>query len=187
MIVSVVGCGESAKNWYKTPRDYSIGVNDCFKFDEHPNTLILINAPFKFEPTKDNNYIDRLSVIKRTKPAEVLTNDRGLWSKYFNCAVEEVRMQKFWKPELTQKGNLYHSNTSPFVAINYAYNIGATEIIIWGVDFKTHRDFKAGERKTMYEIEQYLTLINFIKSKGVKVWVGAEGAAFLQIPIYERD
>jgi hypothetical protein len=180
MTIAVVGCGNSAKDWHKTPYDYSVGVNDCLKFGQHPNTLILVNAPFKFQPTKENGHQNRLATIKQTKPREVITNDRGLWSKFFDCQVEEVRMQQFWKPELFKKGNYYYSKTSPFIAINYAYNIGADKIMIWGVDFTDHPNFPRGKRHTEFELENYAALIGLIQAAGVEVYIGNKNTALNQ-------
>lgn len=172
--VFVVGCGESAKDWFKTPYDYSVGVNDCIKFGQHPNTLILVNAPHKFQPTKDNGYQDRISVIKSTKPQEVITNSRNLWAKYFNCNVEEVRTQSFIKPEWFKKGNHYHSKTSTFIALNYAFNLGAEKIVLWGVDLVKHPHFPVGDRETDYEIGQYAKLISAIQRQGTEIFIGNE-------------
>lgn len=168
--VSVVGCGPSAKDWFKTPHDYSVGVNDCIKFGHHPNTLILVNAPFKFEPTKENGYQNRLEVIKSTKPQEVITNDRGSWAKHFNCNVEGVRLNMFWK--YFTKGNLYYSKTSTFVAISYAFNIGAEKIVVWGCDLLDHPNFPHTSRDTQFEIENYGKLIAAIQKEGTQVFIG---------------
>lgn len=171
MIISVVACGPSAKDWFNTPHDYSVGVNDCFKWGKTVDALILINDPKNFEPKKDNGFTNRLKVIKESKPGLVITNDRMNWKKHFpETTVEEVKTVAFWKR--FQNERLHHSRTSPFVAINYAFNIGAKEIIVWGVDFIDHPNFPKEKRETDFEIEQYMKLIDHIQNKGVKVWIG---------------
>jgi hypothetical protein len=168
--VFIVGCGDSAKDWFKTPHDYSIGVNDCAKFGKDPNVLVLVNAPHKFQPTKENGYQNRLATIKATKPQEVITNDRGSWAKHFNCNVEGVRLAPFWK--YFNRGMLYYSKTSTFVAISYAFNIGAEKIVIWGCDLMNHPHFPVKDRETQFEMEQYGKLIAHIQEAGTEVYIG---------------
>jgi hypothetical protein len=173
--VFVIGCGDSAKDWHKTPHDYSIGVNDCIKFGHHPNTLILVNAPHKFQPTKENGYQNRLAVIKTTKPQEVISNDRGIWAKHFpDRTVREIKTQTFFKADWFRKDIYYHSRTSTFIGISYAYNLGAEKIVIWGCDLLNHPNFPAQNRETEFEKEQYLKLIGAIQNQGTEVFIGNE-------------
>lgn len=169
MIVSVVACGQSAKEWCKTPCDISIGVNDCFKFGHDTDYLICVNAPFKFEPRVNNGWTDRKQTILSSR-ARFLTNLRDEWKKYRSDA-EAIHITRFGKQ--ARKGNTYFSKTSPFIAMSYAYNLGATDIILWGVDFVDHPDFKEGKRSTDFEIEEYKRFADLI-SKDCRVWIGSE-------------
>lgn len=72
----------------------------------------------------------------------------------------------------------YSFNTSPIIAITLAYNLGAKEIILWGVDFKTHHVFNDKNPQTQKEIEVYLQVFAALKEKGVSVYRGSDGTAF---------
>lgn len=174
MTVSIVACGDSAKDWHKVPVDLSIGVNDCFKFGHHPDELLIINAPGNFQPTKKNGYQDRLSVIRKTKPNRFITNDRMSWSRYFPNA-HEIHIRPFHK--YNRKGEIYYSKTSPFVALSYAFNLGAKDIILWGVDMLTHHEYKAGTRSGDFELLELLKFIALLNNDGVMVWIGNKETA----------
>lgn len=170
MIVSIIACGDSAKEWYKTPCDLSIGVNDCFKFGHQVDYLLCLNAPGMFQPRKKNNYQDRLPIIKQSKPKKFITCLEG-WKNHFSFTeVEMVNPRLFGKH--FSKGTLYHAKTSPFCAMSYAFNLGAKDIILWGVDFLNHGTLKPGKRETQFEIEEYVRFADIIEKQGTKVWIG---------------
>lgn len=174
MVVSVVACGESAKEWHKVPFDISVGVNDCVKFGCEVDYLICVNAPFKFEPTKKNDYINRLETIVNSKPKKFITSLCTEWKKYrgeLQCReMHCIKLNRFGK--YLNKGIVYHSKTSPFIAMSYAFNLGAKDIILWGVDFVNHKDFKPGQRGTDFEIEEYARFAGLLKDQGCNVWLG---------------
>lgn len=174
MIVSIIGCGNSAKEWFNTPRDLSIGVNDCFKFGYQVDYLMCLNAPWKFQARKENGYQDRLSVIKQSKPQKFITCLEE-WKKHFGDYAEMVNPRLFGKHLV--KGNLYHAKTSPFCAMSYAFNLGAKDIILWGVDFLDHGTLKPGMRDTEFEIEEYVRFADLIEKQGTKVWIGNSDTA----------
>lgn len=185
MIVSIIGCGDSAKEWYKLPVDLSIGVNDCYKFGHHPNTLLIINDPSRFQASRKNNYQDRLNTIRKTKPEKFITNDREAWKRYFPHA-EEIKIRPFHKHN--RKGEIYYSKTSPFVAISYAYNLGAKDIILWGVDMKTHHTYSAGTKAGDFELLELLKYIALLNNGGVRVWIGNNETALNNyLMVYEHS
>lgn len=169
-IVSIIGCGDSAKEWVNTPCDLSIGVNDCFKFGHQVDYLLCFNPPWKFQPRKQNGYQDRLSVMKQSKPKKFITclDD---WKKYFLFTeVEMIDPRLFGKH--FNKGTVYHAKTSPFAAMSYAFNMGAKDIILWGVDFLNHSELQPGKRETEFEIEEYVRFAKIIEEHGTRVWIG---------------
>lgn len=170
--ISIVACGDSAKEWYKISCDLSIGVNDCLKWGHEVDYLMCLNAPWKFQARKENGYQDRLSIIKKSKPQKFITCIDE-WRKYFPAA-ERIDPRLFSK--WATKGNLYHAKTSPFCAMSYAYNLGAKNIILWGVDLLNHSEYKPGQRVTEFEIEQYVKFAGMIK-ENCKVWIGNENTA----------
>lgn len=176
MIVSIVGCGQSASEWFKTPCDLSIGVNDMFKFGVHPDQLVIINFERKFTS-------DRLKTILSTRPKKVWTHT-STWTKHFtNAAV--IKLSPF--NGYVRDGMIYSSKTSPIVALSLAVHQGATDIIIWGIDFISHAAYKKGTKQGDYEVKTYLRFFDQLEKRKIKVWRGADGTAFdLQLPLYEK-
>src|SRR5687768_13636855 len=85
MTVSIIACGPSAKEWYKTPCDLSIGVNDCLKFGHEVDWLCVVNVPSKFTPKAKNGHTDRLFTITSSKPKKFLCHN-GQWKQWFPSA-----------------------------------------------------------------------------------------------------
>lgn len=163
MIASIVGCGDSAKEWFKTPCDLSVGVNDCLKHGHQVDWLCIVNVPRKF---KDQ----RWETIMASKPKRFICHD-GRWKQWFPEA-ELTRLQRFRGS--VKKGKILHSTTSPFVAINLAYNAGASDIILWGVDFLNHPVVKDKTLET--ELNEYRKLFEALEDKGVRCWLGSDGS-----------
>ena len=161
MIVSIVAVGESGSEWFKTPCDYSIGVNDCQKWNHPVNELLLINQPKSFTPS-------RLETIKSTKFDKVLTHS-GTWDKIFPQN-ERIRLQSFSKH--LKKGHVYSSKTSPFVALSLAFNLGATDVILHGVDLISHPAIK--DKLLNYELRNFDKITCMMADQGCKVWLGKD-------------
>jgi hypothetical protein len=184
MTISVVACGQSAKDWYNTPCDKSIGVNDCLKHGRDTDYLVCVNAPFKFEPNKSNGRTDRKKIILSSN-ARFMTSLCMEWLKY-KKSLDCININPFTK--WLKKGTVYHSKTSPFVAMSIAFNMGAKDIILWGVDFIDHPDFPQGKRNTQFEIEQYVKFADMAGQQGCKVWIGNEGTSLNKyFPVYDID
>lgn len=174
MIVSIVACGQSAKDWHKTPCDLSIGVNDVLKFNHSVDQLVLINFERKFTP-------ERLNIIKATK-AKVFTHTQT-WKKHFPSA-QVIKLTPFNK--VVRPGFYYSSRTSPMVALSLAIKAKATDIVLFGIDFDGHKTFKRDNRDGIHEISKYLMFLDGVRKLGINVWRGADGTAFdLHMPLYE--
>lgn len=162
--INIIGCGESAKLWDGT--GLSIGVNDCEKHLP-VDFLVIVNAPqlFRSEP-------DRMEVMKKTK-ARVITNMPEEWGRYFQ-KVHEIKDHEFrrWSGSF-KNGNstTYFAETSPFVAMSVAYNMGASEIRLYGVDFNSHKMFKPGIPGLDAEVQRYLSFSSEVRKKGCEVRV----------------
>lgn len=174
MICSIIGCGTSAHKWYETQTDLSIGVNDCYKFGHAPDHLLIVDSPKRF--TKD-----RLEIIKST-PSKFITRDdqwKGILPSY-----EKVRLQQFTKH--LKKGHVYSSKTSTFVALSLAFNHGATDVVLFGVDLKTHSTFKPGNKLRDYELRQYEKFCRMLKEQGTQTWVSSEESSLSKfLPVYQ--
>jgi len=167
MICSIVACGPSASDWWNTPCDYSIGVNDCWKWGHPVNELLIVNSPKMFEPS-------RLETIKKTKCDKVKTNS-GNWNQIFPQQ-EIIRLQSFGK--YLKKGHIYSSKSSPFVAMSLAFNMGATDVILHGVDFIDHPAIK--DKLLNYELRNIQNFTRMMADQGTKVWLGKNVGALTQ-------
>lgn len=182
IIASIVACGDSAKHWYKVPVNFSIGCNDCVKFGYEVNYLVCVDSPFKFQPKRQNGYIDRHKIIIDSKPERFYCHNSN-WKKWFPQA-ELLSMQVFIGTY--RKNRVYSSKTSPFVAITKAVELGATELIIWGVDFINHHQYAPGKSSYNMELSHYRLLFEQLQANGIKLWIGDENTALKEfLPTYK--
>ena len=80
----------------------------------------------------------------------------------------------------------YSSDSSSFIALSLAYNLGAKDIILWGCDFMNHHVFNEGNPYRDKEVKRHLELIECLKNEGVNTWLGSLGTAFDdKLKIYE--
>lgn len=165
MIWTVVASGDSAKGWI--PRGTTIGVNDCLKWGRDTDILILVNAPGKFK--------ERLNIIKQSK-ARVLTNSLNMWRPYFKDCQKIERLISFNGKIL--KNFVYMSQTSPIIAISYAIKQGATEIVMYGVDFLNHRRWAKGTKNGDRECKVYERFFKECERLNIKIYLGSTGTAF---------
>jgi hypothetical protein len=167
MTVFIIGLGSTAEGWFNHPHDISIGVNDSGKWGKDTDYLLLIDSlpGFKREP-------ERVKTIGRSK-AKILTNGdtwKSIFPKY-----EVLRLKLFGKQ--LKKGHYYSSKSSPFVALSVAFNLGATDIVLFGVDMKTHKLFYPGSRMQDYELRNIEKMCRMLKDQGVNVFVSSKESA----------
>lgn len=172
MICSIVACGTSASEWFKTPCDLSIGVNDCVKYGHQVDYLVVVNAPDKFIARAKNGFTDRLATITNSSPKRFFCHNQN-WKPYFPKA--ELLALKPFSGSLTA-GRVYKSSTSPFVAITLAFAEGAKDIILWGVDFLNHPNIK--NKLLSRQVSEYKRLFDALERKGVNTWLGRSGTVF---------
>lgn len=175
MTAHVVGCGESGKHWpeFWKEGDISMGVNDAGKWGKDFDYLFLIDNMMNFR-----NEPDRIAEIRKSK-ANIVTLGHS-WKPIFKD-YEVVKVQPFTKRLV--KGKLYHSQTSTFVAACYAFNLGAMDIILHGVDLNTHKTLSAGKRATDHELFQYKNLAFFMKQQGVLLTVSSKESQLYHVGI----
>jgi hypothetical protein len=175
LTVDIVATGSSSKNWKQ--HDYSIGVNDCWKLGKPTDALVVCNRPEQFSR-------DRFEIIKNSTPKDFYSH-KSNWSEYF------PKWKKLnlvpWYGTLHPK-QIYHSDTSSFIALSLAYNLGAKKIIMWGVDLMDHHIYNPFNPQRNREVEAHLQLIGALKEKGVEVYLGANGTAFDdKLKVYNYD
>lgn len=166
MIATVVALGQSAKSW--TPRGLTIGVNEYLMFGKQAEVMIIVNAPHKFNH-------EEMTLIRQHR-GKMLTNSPRQWHKHVPGAEGLKNMGAFHLR--VSSGRLYHSATSPMIAISYAIQQGADEVVIYGVDFKDHPKYRAGTKAGDHEIGIYKRFFESLQKLGVKVYLGANGSVF---------
>lgn len=174
MLFSVIASGDSAKDWI--PRGATIGSNDAEKWGKPVDILILANSPHKFK--------ERLNIIKKSK-AKVLTTSVSQWKAIFPNCEKIQRVISFNK--FLQRGFVVTSQTTPIMCLSLAIRMGATEIVLWGCDFLTHRVWRVGTKGGDREVAVYKKFFSECKRLGIKVWLGANGTAFDNVlPLFQE-
>lgn len=174
MTVSIVACGESASEWYKMPCDVSIGVNDSWKWGHKTDYLLIFNKISRFTR-------ERMDVIRSSKPVKFYTHTPQWQGIFPEANIVKLRQ---WDGHL--RDDVYASaQTSPFIAMDFARKLGAKDIILWGVDFNTHKIFNQSNPQTKQELRSYKGLIEALLGVGVSVWLGKEGSG-LDLPIWRH-
>lgn len=183
MTVSIVACGDSAKEWI--PRGHTLGCNDAGKWGKPFDSLVICNRPPNFDQ-------DRLRIITSSKPKNFYSH-KSNWAYAFP-GWKKIRLSQ-WNGNFTPRMDkfpleeryCYYSNTISFIALSLAYQLGATEIIMWGCDFVNHKLFNSDNPETAKEVNRHMELIKCFNDRGVKVWLGANGTAFDdKLKVYEN-
>jgi hypothetical protein len=180
MRINIIGVGESARHW--KGEGPSIGVNDVIRFGYQPTYLLVLNTPNKFST-------ERLNHIKQIRSQKVFTDYPNTWADFLTVPIEEVKSRLYnaneKKPERLSRNYIYHARTSPFVAISLAYAWGYNEIILYGVDFKTHKTYTEGTRAFNQEFERYRIFCDSLRKEGVSVYRISDESALTFLPIWQ--
>lgn len=173
MIVDIVACGASGSNWEQ--HDLSIGINDCWKWGKPTDALVICNRPEQFAK-------DRLQTIINSKPKEFYSH-KSNWSQWFP-KWKKLNLAPWYG--ILHKGQCYESQTGPFIAMSLAFKLGATDIILWGVDFKDHRIFNDSNPETVKEVKVYMEMVACLKEYGVNVWRGPQLEATVYLTAFDN-
>lgn len=178
MTWNIIGCGESAAQW--DGHGLSIGVNDCEKAGHRVGALILVNQPEEFRG-------ERMETIVQTGAQKIYCHDEAVywWKKIFPHVTVMEPFKRWGGQFRTDKQTIYHSDTSPFIAMSLAFRLGARELVLWGVDFQTHHIYQPGKIHHRGEIERYQKMAFQMKMAGCPVYLGAKGSA-LNLPVKPR-
>lgn len=174
MIYTVVATGSSAQDF--TPRGHVIGCNDAAKWGKPLDSLVVCNRPQQFSK-------ERYEIIKTTKCDKFYSHKHG-WSKEFP---NWTRINLVTWYGHYQRNQIYSSNSSPIIAITLAAKLGATDIIMWGVDMTTHHLFNTGNPQTQKEVDVYRQVNEGLAAVDIKLWLGSHGTAFDNIiPLWKN-
>lgn len=165
MTYHILGCGKTTAKY--DGHGISIGVNDCFRYGHKPNMLVICNHKTKFPA-------DRLKMILDTRPVTLYTNCNS-WDKDFRHNVM-VKLRSWDGILRHEPDRLQCAQTSPFIAMSLAYNLGATKLVLWGVDFIDHSTFSKGNSQTPMELRMYRGFIEELRRNGIKTYLGAPGS-----------
>lgn len=160
MKIHILGLGDTLKH-YTPDGNITIGVNDIHSRIK-TDYVVCVDVPSAF--TKK-----RFTTIAKTECKGFYTqlND---WSNY----VQNVNIIEF----NSGRGLLHHldndkfcySNNSPYIACILAYKMGATDIVLWGVDFIDHPHINGSPRDKA--LRDYKSLFLELQKRGVKLSVG---------------
>ena len=84
------------------------------------------------------------------------------------------------------RGFVLSSVTTPIICISMAIKMGATEIIVYGLDMLNHKTYRVGTKLGDREFNKYKLFFKECERLNIKVWRGADGTAFdLTLPKYD--
>lgn len=158
----VLGTGESIKDYTPEKDIPSIGVNDINKYV--PCDYIVCLDPIRLFSE------DRITHIKNATP-KIFFSFLDEWKEH----VKNFQLIKLQSPrgdlkKLDGDGICYSTN-SAFAACVLAYKLGGKEIIMYGVDFNSHKAFNGEEKKEKIK-KDFTNLQCEFKKRGVKLFVG---------------
>jgi len=183
----VLGTGDSIHKYKPTPGSYCVGVNDIWKFIQ-TDFLVCMDLPGDFKP-------ERLKIITDSMPIEFFTlssempNDDPFkqWDKHF----PRIKHLKQAKPRgnldaIDDPESIPVSICSPFCACVIAYRLGATEIILYGVDLINHWLLSTKDNQDRL-IKDFKGLRESLFDRGCNLYVGTDKTALHPtIPVHEE-
>jgi len=180
MTYSVIGCGSSGEAW--NGQGLAIGVNDCFKFGKRTPILLIANHFSKFPEHRVETIKQHATGIVKPK----FYCDNHSWRHIFPQYIHTYL--RSWDGILRKEPNrLQHADTSPFIAISLAYNLGASKIVLYGVDFLSHHLYSDTADRTRIELRTYKHFIEALRGVGVKVNLGAPGSLLEEFLTVEKQ
>lgn len=168
-VCHIHGLGPSIKS-YKPDGNFSIGCNDSFR--HHPSDYLIVVSRIS---------VERANVIRASRPEKLLCNGMPIWMDH--PAYEYIGQLHFWKserPNNINKGMIFASNNTPFIACSLAYNLGYRKIVLWGVDFTDH-PLLNGETLNKTVVDFYQLQQEFLKN-GASMHLGIKGS-ILDLPL----
>lgn len=160
MKINVLGLGDTLKH-YVNDGSICIGVNDIQRY-HNTDYVVCVDSPDVFKP-------ERLEGIKASKCIGFYTQLED-WTKLVqNINIIEFNRGRGLVEEIDTNRFCY-SNNSPYVACVLAYKLGATEIVLWGVDFNDHPHLNGSARDKSFR--DYKELQKALNKRGVSISCG---------------
>ena len=177
MVCSVIGLGKSAEG-YENKGEQAIGVNDAYKI--YPvDYLICVDPPVRFNKK-------RLATIRNSSPIEFLSH-YSEWASFMPM-FRQIKLAPIRFDLRYLDSDLYcYSDNSPFVAVVHAYKMGASEIVMYGVDFVDHPALNKDEHHNKRILKMYFELSKELARRNVKLYVSSNLSLLSQVlPIYAK-
>jgi hypothetical protein len=172
--VFVLGLGETLK-FFKDWGKPCIGVNDIWA-KVRTEIIVCVDAPFKFDER-------RRKVIANSDP-EIFFSQTTDWKAQFPETFKKIKLEN--PKGVFKEGVIYQSCNSPFVACSIAFNLGFKNIVLYGVDFNTHKKLK-GHYILKSIHEDFTWLNNKLKERGVNMYVGHRASRLIDVlPLWTK-
>lgn len=157
--MNVIACGPSGAKWDGSGP--SIGVNDYLKFGKQADALVCVNSSFTH---------DREALIRQHKG--IFYSQLDYWSNMPGFSLIETRkFKRSIEPQV-----IYHSITSPLIAISIAHNQEHKKIVLWGIDFTGH-PIVNGDTLSR-EIDTYMRFFEELERQNTFVYLGVQSGVF---------
>lgn len=176
MKIHIIGLGASLNETIKYVGGTTIGVNDVYS-SFRTDYVVCVDKPQRFEALR------RLTIAD-CKP-EIFYSNCLEWSfkkEFQHLKIAPIRSNL---STLDDINNVPYSNNSTFVACIMAYHLGATEIIMHGVDFKNHKQLSEPDTLERALKDFQNLFIEFNKRK-IKLFINSNYSELSKIiPVYE--
>ena len=160
MTAEILGLAPSVTA-YKPSGNITIGVNDIFKICSVDHLIVIDN------PNQFNN--KRKNTILQSTP-KLFISQINTWNRMKNFHLIKLANVRGSVSQIEQHNIYPYSIMSPYVAIVHAYKLGATEIIIYGVDLLNHKSL-TGDSKIKRVLTDISTLNQYLIKKNVSLKV----------------
>jgi len=170
MTCNIIALGPTGRQW--DGNGYSIGVNDVWRYGKPTDAILCVNV-FASEP-------DRERIVSESRPKY------GFYSgniRHWMKRPDYIRMQMRTFYGKYEKGQIYTSKSSPFIAVTLAACLGFDEIILWGVDMIDHKILNG--KLLDFELQNWKDLYTGIGKCGIKLYLAKDFGALKDIiPVY---
>lgn len=162
--MNIIALGPTGSTW--NGEGGSIGVNDCEKFGKKVAALVVVNSKFELE---------REQIIKNTIAPAGFYSQLTYWSNQPNYKPLPPMKDFHGRENLQERGWIYASRSSPFIAISLAVYLGHNDITLYGVDFEKHPILK--DDRLAREVDAYKRFIEWLHFRGVNVFLSTDYGA----------
>ena len=164
--IYVLGMGDSLKEFTtKLHKEITIGVNYIWKY--YPSDIVICIDRIKSLPEWKTN------IICQGRQKQFISNYNEWESIVANYKHKPLSgLGRGNLKDIDDIGVLCYASNSIYSAVVHAYHLGATDIVMYGVDFNNHPAINGKFAET--EISRIINLRNVLKERNVNLFVGSE-------------